>query len=148
MTFTESVRLNMGPKYLFKLAGRATRSEYWWFIAFTILVAIILEILDAFFPPVVSMILNLAVWLALLPPSLGVSVRRLHDLNFSGWWLLTPFICGILSYMALFGSSLELFYILVALTLVSELCLLIACVLPGPRWPNRFGPPEAGMIKY
>ena len=55
--------------------GRASRSEYWWFVLLTIALSFI---------PVIGWILRLV----LLLPSLAVQVRRLHDMNRSAWWLL------------------------------------------------------------
>ena len=82
--------------------GRASRSEYWFWFLFQFAVSVILEILDvgvlhvdihdphAFYP--LSMIFGLAILL----PSLAVAVRRLHDVDRSGWWLLIVFtIIGI-----------------------------------------------------
>jgi uncharacterized membrane protein YhaH (DUF805 family) len=72
-------------------AGRARRAEFWWFMLFVSLVSIGADILDAaIFQPMVwrgtaGPIGSL--WtLATLLPSISVSVRRLHDLDRSGWW--------------------------------------------------------------
>jgi uncharacterized membrane protein YhaH (DUF805 family) len=65
--------------------GRASRSEYWWFYLFTVLLAWAASIVDSVTmdgEPVTSLIVNLA----LLAPSIGSMVRRLHDTNRSGWW--------------------------------------------------------------
>lgn len=84
-------------------SGRAGRSEYWFFALFNFLIVAVLAIGGA--------IINGAnaegpgrypfalYWLAVLLPSLGVSVRRMHDIGRSGWWLLIgfiPFIGGII----------------------------------------------------
>ena len=71
-------------------AGRASRSEYWFWVLFTIIGGIVTAILDhaAFsendFPTPINTIFNV---LCLLP-SLAVGARRLHDIGKSGWWLL------------------------------------------------------------
>lgn len=59
--------------------GRASRSEYWWFVLFNFILGCI---------PVV----NLIAGLALLIPSLALGARRLHDTGRSGWWLLLGLI--------------------------------------------------------
>ena len=73
MDFMESVKTCL-QKYI-DFNGRASRSEYWWFVLLTILLSFI---------PVIGWILRLV----LLLPSLAVQVRRLHDMERSAWWLL------------------------------------------------------------
>lgn len=71
--------------------GRATRSEYWYFVLFSFLCGILAELVDATLPFYsVDSIgpFGFLVTFILFLPSLSVSVRRLHDINFSGWWLL------------------------------------------------------------
>ena len=93
MSFTEAVRTCLKEKY-YNFNDRAQRSEYWWFALFACGVTIVLSVLD-------NLIFNNAsgygifstIWgFAILLPYLGVGVRRLHDLDKSGWWLLISFI--------------------------------------------------------
>lgn len=75
-------------------SGRAQRSEYWFFILFYIIFYIAANIIDGFIMsnvvlfPVVSVIYSLVMFL----PSLAVAVRRLHDTDRSGWWILLSII--------------------------------------------------------
>ncbi|MDK9702659.1 MAG: DUF805 domain-containing protein [Sulfuritalea sp.] len=82
MTFGESIRTCFS-KYA-EFGGRASRSEYWWWFLFNFLASmatgIVSETLSALFS------------LGVLLPSLAVGVRRLHDTNRSGWFLLLWFI--------------------------------------------------------
>jgi uncharacterized membrane protein YhaH (DUF805 family) len=80
--------------------GRARRKEYWMFTLFSVLIYIALMIIEG----ILGMggeglgVLSILYSLAVLLPSLGVSVRRLHDTGRSGWWLLislVPLIGGI-----------------------------------------------------
>lgn len=69
--------------------GRATRSEFWLFMLFSFLVGLAAGILDEivgylFFVPICIAVLFI--------PQLAVCVRRLHDLNQSGWWVLVSFL--------------------------------------------------------
>ncbi|HLO04753.1 MAG TPA: DUF805 domain-containing protein [Symbiobacteriaceae bacterium] len=65
--------------------GRARRTEYWVFGLISAIISLLLSILDN----ALSLgFLGSLYSLAVLLPSLGVSVRRLHDTNRSGWWLL------------------------------------------------------------
>jgi len=67
--------------------GRASRSEYWYFYLFYILVVIATSILDA--AADTSAFSNIAV-LVLFLPLLAAGTRRLHDTNRSGWFILVP----------------------------------------------------------
>ncbi|MDU3503861.1 MULTISPECIES: DUF805 domain-containing protein [Haemophilus] len=65
--------------------GRARRKEYW---GFTLFYALIFAILGAFAFTGIGVILFLVVFVATLPPSISLTVRRLHDINLSGWFTL------------------------------------------------------------
>lgn len=87
MTFSEAIKAGFN-KFLV-LSGRSSRSEYWYWILFMVLVAVILSFLGlstggSFLGMVASLFFFLA--------NLSVSVRRLHDLNKSGWWVLIGII--------------------------------------------------------
>lgn len=77
-------------------SGRAQRAEYWFFVLFSTIASILLLVVDGVIGTV-DMELGLGLLyvvysLAVLIPSLAVSVRRLHDIGKSGWWLLIGFI--------------------------------------------------------
>jgi uncharacterized membrane protein YhaH (DUF805 family) len=79
--------------------GRATAPEFWFWILFCVIGAVVTEILDAavFIPHPGLSPFNTLFTLAVLLPSLAVMVRRLHDTGRSGWWLLlVPTGIGIL----------------------------------------------------
>ena len=65
--------------------GRARRKEYW---GFTLFYALIFAILGAFAFTGIGVILFLVIFVATLPPSISLTVRRLHDINLSGWFTL------------------------------------------------------------
>jgi uncharacterized membrane protein YhaH (DUF805 family) len=69
--------------------GRARRKEYWMFVLFNLIVSVVLSILGRFAGLIV---LSWIYSLALFIPSLAVSIRRLHDTNRSGWWILITLI--------------------------------------------------------
>ena len=81
-------------------SGRARRKEYWMFFLFNILVAIGLAIVDCVLGG--SGVLGTLYALGVFIPNLAVSVRRLHDSNRSGWWLLLFFIPLIGALVVLF----------------------------------------------
>ncbi len=137
MTFKQSIKDGLGLKYFFKFEGRASRSEFWWFMLFIFLVNLGTGFVFFFLPPKVGASLSLVISLVLLPPNLGVTVRRLHDRNMSGWWLLVPVGCLLLTILAGGENSL-----------LANLCSLAMCLgylailcMPGQPGPNRFGNP-------
>lgn len=96
--------------------GRASRSEYWYWVLFTVVVTACLTFVDqAFFPSWPSQPITSVFGLATLLPSLAVGVRRLHDIDRTGWWLLLMF------------------------TIIGALVLIIWFCMLGTRGPNRFG---------
>jgi uncharacterized membrane protein YhaH (DUF805 family) len=92
--------------------GRARRAEYWWFTLFNTLISYALTFTGVF-------VLHIS-WLgslyslAVLLPSLGVAIRRMHDVNKSGWFILIP------------------------------IYNLILLVTPGTVGPNEYGPDPKG----
>ena len=107
--------------------GRSGRSEFWFWLLyanFFLLLGSLAVFLSARLHEVVTplSILYLAVFSVLLLPSLAVSVRRLHDINRSGWWLFLNFV-----------------------PVVGPLFLLYFFVQPSDEAPNRYGPvPQPG----
>jgi len=97
--------------------GRASRSEFWWFTLFNVLIHIAVSaVAAALFDEVMFVISNVVFALVLFIPQLSVSVRRLHDSGKSGWWMLLSF------------------------TPVSFV-LLIFYLLRSERRTNKWGPP-------
>ncbi len=72
--------------------GRARRKEYWMFVLFNVIFAVVLTIIDlitGLYSKSAGIGLFTGIYsLAVLVPTLAVSVRRLHDTNHSGWWYL------------------------------------------------------------
>lgn len=110
MTFGEAVSDGFSKYATF--SGRSSRSAYWWWVLFYVLVIIGASIIDAVIQiPVVSTL----AWLALIIPNLAVLVRRLHDTDHSGWWVLIGLI-----------------------PLIGAIVLIVfACIDSGP--PNKYG---------
>ncbi|WP_295352768.1 DUF805 domain-containing protein [uncultured Succinivibrio sp.] len=111
-------------------SGRACRSEYWWYILFVNLLYIGLSIVGGVLTVFTGMIgayLMIAIFIialvGLLVPSIAVTVRRMHDLNVSGWWLI---LFLVLSLIPLINNLLVIGYI-------------ICFCLKGTSGPNKFG---------
>jgi uncharacterized membrane protein YhaH (DUF805 family) len=88
MSFGEAVR--SGFEHYATFDGRANRPAYWWWVLFAILVGIAADIVGLAIGSVT--VTSVIVGLALLLPNLSVSVRRLHDTNRTGWWILIALI--------------------------------------------------------
>ena len=96
MTFGKSIQSCFSKYVTFK--GRACRSEFWWWYLFTFLVGFVASIIDVkISTSAVSLIVNLV----FLLPGLAVAVRRIHDSNHNGWWV----ICPIYNFILMFFSS-------------------------------------------
>jgi uncharacterized membrane protein YhaH (DUF805 family) len=92
-----------------RFAGRASRSEYWWWALFTAVVILVLALPTAVIgvqtspdggktPGLAAVPLLVLVglfYLAVLVPSLAVTVRRLHDTGYSGWLVLLGLIPSV-----------------------------------------------------
>ena len=88
MNFATAVRTCL-QKYA-SLDGRAPRSEYWFYVLFQFIAIVAGLIVDSVLGT--AMIMYALIVLGLLLPSIAVGVRRLHDTNRSGWWILLGFV--------------------------------------------------------
>ena len=96
---TKEKRMNWYFEVLKKYAvfsGRARRKEYWYFCLFNLIIFIVLGIIDgvtgSLSPEAGAGLLGSIYILAIFIPGIAVSVRRLHDTNRSGWWVLINLI--------------------------------------------------------
>jgi uncharacterized membrane protein YhaH (DUF805 family) len=100
MTFQQAVRSGLQNYTNFR--DRSGRSEFWYWVLFTIIVSIVASIIDAILGGT-TVITGLA-GLALLVPNLAMAVRRLHDIGKSGWnvlWGLIP-VLGLIYLIYLY----------------------------------------------
>ena len=97
-------------KKYFTISGRATRREYWTFGFFVGAMLPILLAVDIFLFPDTELGDG---WTYLIfvafstIPSLTVTVRRLHDIDKSGWWLLVTFVPFIGGLLVIYFVSLD-----------------------------------------
>lgn len=91
----------------FDFQGRSRRSEYWLWFLFQVIVSIVFSALKPVIGNIAE-ILNGIFSLAVFIPSLAVGVRRFHDINRTGWWILFPFVVFVVALIVFFsinGSS-------------------------------------------
>jgi uncharacterized membrane protein YhaH (DUF805 family) len=133
--------------------GRSRRQEYWMFFLFNIIISIVLALLDQLLGLRITSgginntgILGGIYSLATFIPSLAVAVRRLHDTNRSGWYLLLPIAPYILVILGLilkgFGSILIIIGGLAVLGLA--ILLIVWLATEGTSDENQFGPDPKG----
>ena len=133
MSFTESIS-SVFSKYA-TFSGRARRSEFWWFYLFNVLVNFVLGLIN------VKIITSL--WsLAILLPSLAVTVRRLHDTGKSGWYILIPIVVAIIAcvIIVLAEASVAGMIIAYAMIIVVMILYIIWLVKDSQPGDNQYGP--------
>lgn len=120
MNFGEAVQSGFANYVNF--STRASRSEYWYWVLFVVLVNIVLALVErAVFGNLHWSPLTNIFSLAIFLPSLGLAVRRLHDIGRTGWWVL-------LSLIPLIGSIILIYW---------------ACLI-GESGDNEYGPNPLG----
>jgi uncharacterized membrane protein YhaH (DUF805 family) len=119
MTFSEAVK--SGFDHYTKFDGRAGRPPFWWWVLFGILVSIGANIIDAILGT--WGVVNGLAGLALLLPNISVSIRRLHDTDHSGWWILIGLI-----------------------PIIGFIVLLVFYVREGDAGENKYGPPPGSGV--
>jgi uncharacterized membrane protein YhaH (DUF805 family) len=117
MGFTQAI--SSGFQNYVNFSSRACRSEYWFWTLFAFILSIVATLSRMFATMGAA---SLIIGLGLLLPGLAMSVRRLHDIDRTGWWLL------------------------LILTGIGVIVLLIFACLPGTEGPNSYGAdPLAGQ---
>jgi uncharacterized membrane protein YhaH (DUF805 family) len=128
MTFTDAVRSGFSNYVTF-----SGRSEFWFWFLFAIIAGVVAALLDSMLFPIMMDVqtemgdgvasvsaqggpISALVSLGLFLPGLAVTVRRLHDVDRSGWWFLLAFI-----------------------PLIGIIVLIVWWATEGTRGPNRFG---------
>ena len=106
--FTATIKSGFVKSFDFR--GRASRPDYWYWFLFIFLGQMISAFLDGE--------LRFIFVLVTFVPTLAVTVRRMHDMDRTGWWILIGLVPGL-----------------------GDLALLIWLTLPGTYYPNRYGDP-------
>jgi uncharacterized membrane protein YhaH (DUF805 family) len=156
MNFPTSVKSGFSNYANFK--GRASRSEFWWFLLFSQLVQMVAQQISG---PTASI-----TWFALLIPGLSVHVRRLHDSGRSLLWVfwLVASVAGIvLAFVGLLmqtaqtianldaeqlfdnGSQFWIFVMFVSVVsfMIGFVVNLVFLLMPSDSEMNKYGPPPA-----
>ncbi|ODP39409.1 DUF805 domain-containing protein [Sphingomonas turrisvirgatae] len=166
-------------KRYFDFKGRSRRKEYWMYTLFLVIVSIVLSLIDAALglggsatsdsvatdttiggsAALTGGLLANVFSIATFIPSLAVAVRRLHDLNRSGWFILLPLgpmlLGGILLAVGAVGAldgsgsgaggAAMAGLVLMGIGAICALVLLVWMFMEGTRGPNRFGDDPKGV---
>lgn len=124
MNMPNAVRTVLGKYVTF--SGRASRPEFWWYYLFLFLLYLAAALIEGMvihpmmgfeaYAPEAGQPLQVIIALALFLPTLAVAIRRLHDIDRSGWWYLVGLI-----------------------PIIGTLVLLWWFTRPSSEGPNRFG---------
>jgi uncharacterized membrane protein YhaH (DUF805 family) len=134
-------------------SGRSRRQEYWMFFLFNVIISIVLALLDQLLGLKLTSeginntgVLGVIYSLATFVPGLSIAVRRLHDTNRSGWFLLMPIAPYILVILGLilrgFGSILIIIGGLAVLGLA--ILLIVWLATEGTSGENQYGSDPKG----
>jgi uncharacterized membrane protein YhaH (DUF805 family) len=126
--------------------GRANRKEYWLFMLVTMSVAM-LFLGVAIHLERFAVLWGYGIWIVLcLLPSLAVTIRRLHDINLSGWWVLIFFAFSAVLEILWHVTKWDMWLVTNIVAVVSNVAWLAAMLWKGNKGDNRFGPPPGGKI--
>ncbi|MEI8611024.1 DUF805 domain-containing protein [Enterovibrio norvegicus] len=111
-----------------KFSGRARRREYWGFFLIqniVLVLCVFIDIAEAGLSQFQAVDLQATLlWLALtLLPAIAVTVRRLHDINKSGWW-----------------------WLIIVIPVLGQLIFLVFTLLRGTKGTNRYGCDPKGIF--
>jgi uncharacterized membrane protein YhaH (DUF805 family) len=111
MNFAEAIASGLSHYVTFK--GRAPRSEFWFWYLFVFILSIVGGVLDLMLE---MQIVGSIIALGLLLPGISMNIRRLHDIDRSGWWCL------------------------IAFTGIGVILLLVWACMKGTTGSNSYGP--------
>jgi uncharacterized membrane protein YhaH (DUF805 family) len=142
MGFQEAIRTCLKEKYV-TFSGRAARSEYWYFYLFVLLATFALVIVLGLFFGIVYAALGEGAatggflillfilfgvgMIALYIPLVCAQVRRLHDRELSGWWILASILVGLVPFV---GQVVGF---------IASIALLVFTILKGTDGGNKYG---------
>jgi uncharacterized membrane protein YhaH (DUF805 family) len=127
--------------------GRINRAKYWIAVLCFLIIGIALGILGFIFSMIgdigtyLILIVSVVVYIGMMVAGIFVGIKRLHDRNKSGWWLLVfMFAPGILSAVGfMIGSFVATIFSLAAFGITVWMFVELGC-LRGTVGPNQYGP--------
>ena len=131
----------MGQYAVFE--GRASRSEFWWYVLTSFIIALLIGIASLLLisVPYAFYVVNYGFVLAILTPTSAVTVRRLHDSGRSAWLLLNYVPMAFYTLTDLFDvPALKIFVPPIAVVgTICNIVLIVIMALPGNSGDNSYG---------
>jgi uncharacterized membrane protein YhaH (DUF805 family) len=144
--------------------GRAPRPELWWYLLGLLVAYLVVGIVESILGihhMVVGLYgpLSTLLWLATIVPSIAVGVRRLHDVNRPGWWILLPLIPECLMIVMALATTgavvaggglaaaiggMAVTGLLGLITLIGAIVVIVFYATPSTPGDNRYGPNPNG----
>ena len=163
VSFGEAIKTCLKTK-IFNWHDRAPRSEFWWFILFATIAQYVLALFMLI--PFIGVLIYVVAYVYILWAQFMVSIRRLHDKNRSGWWLILNIVLMVIGSVFLsaviFLDGLQGGYhdgdtistILMGIGIIFFLAafvigifIFVMMVTAGTVGPNRFGPDPLALAR-
>ena len=163
VSFGEAIKTCLKTK-IFNWHDRAPRSEFWWFILFATIAQYVLALFMLI--PFIGVVIYVVAYVYILWAQFMVSIRRLHDKNRSGWWLILNIVLMVIGSVFLsaviFLDGLQGGYhdgdtistILMGIGIIFFLAafvigifIFVMMVTAGTVGPNRFGPDPLALAR-
>ena len=126
-----------------EFSGRSRRKEYWMYVLLIVIAGVVIGMVENMlgFGGAVGPYgpISLLLMLATFVPSLAVTVRRLHDTNRSGWWVLIAFVPYVLLAASMATGSIAIMGLLSLVAMAGAVALLVLTILEGTKGPNQYG---------
>jgi uncharacterized membrane protein YhaH (DUF805 family) len=127
-----------------EFTGRSRRKEYWSYILLIVVLGIVINVVEGIlglsnmvgpYGPI-SALLALGTFI----PTLAAGIRRLHDTDRSGWWLLVGYGPLAVALALLVAGNLQFGMMILGVAGIGFLVLLVLMVIEGTRGDNQYGP--------
>lgn len=144
----QSLRLGFKVK-AFHFYGRSARAEFWPFYIASWVILACSFILG--FIPIVGSLIQAIVFILVVLCQITATMRRLHDIDFRGWWLIVPYLLPVVYFVArqpvyvLYPEQAWTLDGLVVLCVLAWLCIWGLCLKRGTQGNNRFGTDPLGL---
>ena len=128
---------------LYTYEGRINRAKWWLAVLVYVVAVLILGVIAMALGIGGAIVIYLAFYVAVAISGIMVGVKRLHDRNKSGWWMLffygVPFLAGMMQAVVGQDSALGLLLGVVSLVIAVWMFIELGC-LRGSIGPNQYGP--------
>ena len=133
MGFIDSVQ--SGFFKCFDYQSRSSRSEFWWFYAFSLIITLFDAIISSAVESIGYLIISIIISIGIFIPFISLTIRRLHDIDLSGWWYLFYSVVPLIIVLIALASSFYLIFI----SFFIYIYFVYLMVKKGTEGLNKFG---------